>query len=186
MDKILQARLAIYDQFHKSSALKTLGPQGDRFAAYYTAMYLIQDTGESVWQHMQKDFSNDPTSAYIEFWGVMQAIVIQQDAIKELHNAVAGRSPQISQGSAWHKLRGIRALAAGHPSRRAHGVPAPQRTFMGRSFGKYNRVQYELWDAATQQTTHPIFNLRKLIDQYDSEASAILFDVLAIMKTIWP
>src|SRR5208283_2330368 len=76
MNRILAVRSKIYDQFHGSKA----GPEhffkdenAEAFAAYYTSMYLIQDTGESVAAHMKRGFSSDPWSAYIEFWGVMQA-----------------------------------------------------------------------------------------------------------------
>jgi hypothetical protein len=62
----------------------------------------------------------------------------------------------------------------------------PQRAFMGRHFGKYDSITYELWDANTNQTTHPTFNLRKMLSQYDSEASAVLGDVLASMIRRWP
>ena len=63
MDQILAVRSNIYDQFHGSNA----GPEhffkddhAAEYAAYYTAMYLIQDTGESVWVHMERGFSSDP------------------------------------------------------------------------------------------------------------------------------
>ncbi len=57
---------------------------------------------------------------------------------------------------------------------------------MGRSFGKYTHVTYELWDAATEKTTHPTFNLRQMIDDYDKEASQLLNIVLKTMKSKWP
>jgi hypothetical protein len=101
MDQILAVRSKIYDQFHGSNA----GPEhffkdeyAEAFAAYYTPMYLIQDTGESVAAHLECGFSSDPLSTYIEFWGVMQAIFIQ-DAICELHKAVVGSQPHIQSGS---------------------------------------------------------------------------------------
>jgi hypothetical protein len=186
MQNVLQAQSNIYDQFHGSSALSSNGLQGDDFAAYNNSMYLVQDTGEAVARHMAGDFSDDPLSAYLEFWGVMQAIIIQQDAISELHRVVVGTLPTIQSGSAWAKLRNTRNLCAGHPANRAHGLPAPQRTFMGRSFGKYNKVTYELWDANTQARTHPTFDLRLLINNYDNEASLVLGNVLAAMKSRWP
>ncbi|HZS63679.1 MAG TPA: hypothetical protein VFA53_04175 [Xanthobacteraceae bacterium] len=185
MMQVLNVRTAIYDQFHGSSA----GPafffrseNADAYAAYYTSMYLIQDTGEAVLTHMAKGFSPDPVQAYLEFWGVMQAIDIQQDAIFQ----VVGSVPAIQSGSAWAQLRDTRHLCAGHPANRNHGVPAPQRTFMGRGFGSYDRIQYELWDASTGQITHPVFDLRQMIDHYDSEASTVLGGVLSAMKSKWP
>ena len=189
MDNLLKVRSAIYDQFHGSSA----GPKHffraenqDAYAAYYTSMYLIQDTGEAVWTHMKSDFSPDPMRAYLEFWGVMQAILIQQDATVQLHRAVVGNAPTIRPRSAWLQLREMRHRCAGHPANRKRGVPAPQRTFMGRSFGNYDCIQYEMWDANTGQTTHPYFNLRRMIGDYDVEASAILGAVLSNMKSRWP
>jgi hypothetical protein len=184
---ILNVRTAIYDQFHgSSSALFTLSQHADDYAAYYTSMYLIQDTAEAVQKHLSRDFSSDPLGAYLEFWGVMQAVIIQQDAISELHRVVVGGRLANNPSSNWSQLRDTRNICAGHPVRRTRGVPATQRAFMGRSFGKYNRVTYELWDASTQKPTHPSFNLRQMIGGYDQEASQLLSSVLASMKARWP
>jgi len=189
MEHVLTVRSKIYDQFHNSSA----GPDhffepknADAYAAYYTSMYLIQDTGEAVAAHLKRGFSTDPMCAYLEFWGVMQAIDIQQDAIFQIHQAIVGNTPTIQRGSSWEKLRNTRHLCAGHPANRSHGVPAPQRTFMGRSFGGYDQIKYELWDAATGTSTHPVFNLRQMINDYDLEACAILDTVLLTMTSNWP
>jgi hypothetical protein len=191
MDQILAVRSKIYDQFHGSNA----GPghffkddHAEAYAAYYTAMYLIQDTGESVWSHMKRGFSSDPWLAYIEFWGVMQAIFIQQDAIKELYHAVTGsKLPIPKEDSEWSKIRDVRNLCAGHPAKRAIGVPAIQRTFMGRCFGHYGRIQYELWDArAATHPSHPAFNLGAMIKAYDAEGAQALNTVLCALVTKWP
>jgi len=185
MNKIRQIRQLIYDTFHSSTVVLDHFRGDDDYARYYTSMYLIADTSQAVWSHMCGDFSQDPMRAYIEFWGVMQAIIIQQDAICQLHAAVVGVPPHDGQkGPAWNDLREKRNLCAGHPAHRTHGVLAPQRTFMGRHFGNYDRIQFELWDAHTKKTTHPTFNLRKLIDDYDLEASTILNIVLTKMRQL--
>jgi hypothetical protein len=189
MEKILNLRSEIYDHFQNSSACSQhffLDANRDAYAAYYTSMYLIQDTAEAVYNHMARDFSPDPMLAYIEFWGAMQAIEIQQDAIFQLHIAVGGSAPTILKGSDWEKLRDTRHLCAGHPAKRSAGVPAPQRTFMGRRFGNYNRIVYELWDERTRSTTHPSFDLRQMINDYDIQASNVLGSVLSTMRANWP
>ena len=183
MQQVLSVRSAIYGQFHGSTALT--GLQGDDFAAYYTSMYLIQDTGEAVHAHMQVDFSPHPMRAYLEFWGVMQAVFIQQDAISELHRVIVGTRPTLLANSPWTTLRDVRNLCAGHPARRTSGVPATQRTFMGRSFGSYDRITYELWDASGC-ITHPVFSLRQMIQDYDGEAAQVLQNVLTAMTARWP
>ena len=57
---------------------------------------------------------------------------------------------------------------------------------MGRSFGGYEKIQYEMWDAATGKSTHPVFNLRQMITDYDFEAKQVLDTVLSTMKSKWP
>jgi hypothetical protein len=58
---------------------------------------------------------------------------------------------------------------------------------MGRGFGDYNRISYELWDArASQQPSHPAFDLSAMINAYDSEAAQTLNAVLCAMETKWP
>jgi hypothetical protein len=111
---------------------------------------------------MEIGFSKNPMLAYLEFWGVMQAVVMQQDAICELHKAVTGKPPQVRDLVLWWKIRHKRDLCVGHPANRSRGMPAPQRTFMGRMFGDYGCIRYELFDAATGKITHPVFDLRKL------------------------
>jgi hypothetical protein len=188
MKQILNIRSAIYDQFQGSSAGTAFffrPENADAYSSYYTSMYLIQDSGEAVLDHMDRNFSPEPMPAYLEFWGAMQAIVIQQDAISQVHEAVIECKPKIQSGTAWRQLREFRNLSAGHPANRTHGVHAPQRTFMSRSFGDYDRVWYELWDATTGQTTHPVIDLRRMINDYDSQASSVLSAVLSRMKSRW-
>jgi hypothetical protein len=184
--EILRVHEDIYNQFQRSSAVSGLGQDDpDVFAAYYTAMYLIQDTAETLFIHRQNGFSPDPHRAYLEFWGVMQAICIQQDSIAELHNAITGRKVQ-NFPNAWSDIRNLRHTCAGHPAYRNYGVPAAQRAFMGRRFGDYNCITYELWDALTESRSHPTVNLGQMIDQYDQEAANILLNILSVMKSNWP
>ena len=190
MQELLSVRQYIYDQFQESSAGPAyffLPENADSYATYYTSMYLIQDTGEAIHCHVVRDFSSDPLVAYLEFWGVMQAFIIQQDAISELHRVIIGDRPRQPLRPAWKRLRVLRNTCAGHPSKRdrGHGVTSPQRSFLSRSFGKLDRVQYEHWDSSTDQRTHPVVNLRQIIEDYDKEASAVLDNVLSTMKSKW-
>lgn len=116
----------------------------------------------------------------------MQALVIQQDAISELHKAVIGKKPIISTTTSWIAIRDFRNLCAGHPANKSIGLPAPKRSFMGRHFGTDDAIKYEQWDAHAQKTTHPAVNLTKLVFEYDVEARNVLASVLSHMKKHWP
>jgi hypothetical protein len=176
MQRILSSQAEIYNELQRSAGPKFFfqAANASRYAACYTCLFLIADTGDSLMYHRQKDFSPDQYASYLEFWGVMQAIIIQQDAICELHEAIVESAAVISQASAWCRLREFRNRTAGHPANRSRGVPAPQRTFMGRTGRTYSCVQYELWDAHTGARSHPVLDLGLILDDYDIEASAIL------------
>ncbi len=185
MDKVLSKRQAIYDHYHSSARCQAgFTLYSDRFAAYYTSMYLIMDTGEAICVHVREGFSKDPYRAYIEFWGIMQAIIIQQDAIVELHNAVCGTPwKKLNADSAWMKLREKRNILAGHPARKSIPKSAlVQRSFMGRAFGTYDQIRYETWSAATERISLPTFDLRELLSCYDLKASQRLTKILRIMR----
>jgi hypothetical protein len=78
---------AIYNNFHESAGPKYFfrSANKDEFVSYYNSMYLIQDTAGAILWHSRRGFSRHPIGRYLEFWGIMQAIIIQQDAIAELY-----------------------------------------------------------------------------------------------------
>lgn len=188
MKQILNARDSIYNYFQASEPCQDHFYKCDRdaYAAYYTSMYLIQDTGEALFAHRKLEFSDNPMQAYIEIWGVMQAAIIQQDALKELYKAVFGAELDYRKYKGWKKLREIRNLCAGHPAKQGRPKRGhPKRTFLGRNFGNYKNVRYELWDNSTPMPTHPKFNLGEIIDTYEAEAVEVLQNILGEMQRKW-
>lgn len=180
-------RAKIYDHWHKSGLPvdAVFGKDQDAYAAYYTSMFLIQDTGESVYAHMGTGFSSDALAAYVEFWGVLQAIIIQQDAIRELYQCLLGGEPDLAGVSAWLELRDLRNRCAGHPANK-NTKGGTLRTFMARGLWSYDNLWYEQFNSVTGQVSHPHIDLRALIEKYDTEASGLLSDVLAEMKRRLP
>lgn len=192
MERILKIRDEIYNCFDGSSFWKQLlfkGENDDRYAAYYTSMYLIQDCGEAVLVHHQREFSSDPLSAYIEFWGVVQAIYIQQDAIKELYLAI--KEEKMEGNEDWKKIRDFRNRCVGHPS--ASEREKKIKTFMGRHFGTYDAIKVETYyptgndlkdsGGFLEKVNHDTYNLSNMINAYDVEASEHLTRILEYMQS---
>ena len=74
-----------------------------------------------------------------------------------------GSKLKIAKASDWSKIRDVRNLCAGHPAKRANGVPAT------------HQIRYELWDARDpRQPSHPAFNLSAMIKAYDAEGAQTL------------
>lgn len=199
MKKIEEIRENIYDYFHGNESCQNFffdDAQEDRYAAYYTSMYLLQDTTESLVVHRNRGFSNDPHEAYIEFWGIMQAIVIQQDSILELYEAVTGSKHNSNLLTSWQELRYLRNSCAGHPAKRDRPTSKPlTRTFMGRNFGGYSSLTYEKWEKPKAKVpsssplaniSHPQVKLGNLIDSYEKEASEMMTKILKYMEGEWP
>jgi len=199
MKSILAIRERIYNYFHGNNSCQKFffdGAQEERCAAYYTSLYLLQDTTESLSVHRKKGFSTDSHEAYIEFWGIMQAIIIQQDAICELYKAVTGSKLTIDELGSWQKLRFLRNTCAGHPARRDLPKSEPlTRTFMRRNFGDYSLLTYEKWEkpkakissgSPLDNISHPQVELGSLIDAYEKEAAEILHRILRYMESEWP
>lgn len=60
MNRILRIRSEINELYHDATikiGKNVEFSDEDKFAAFYTSKFLIQDTGEAVWSHMEKDFS---------------------------------------------------------------------------------------------------------------------------------
>jgi hypothetical protein len=144
--------------------------------------------------HRNNDFSSEPLTAYIEFWGVMQALIIQQDSIAALYKAVtATEIEKRNPASSWLSLRELRNVCAGHPAKKDRPNKTPvSRTFMRRQFGKYSAITYEQWQddiiksrPIMEKISHPSVNLGELIDRYADEAVIELTEVLKSMKKQW-
>lgn len=195
MLKIANLREEIYNFFQQNNKCQQFFfDNEERYVAYYTSMYLLQDTTESLMTHRDNDFSSEPLTAYIEFWGVMQALIIQQDSIAELYEAVTGTSiEKRNPSSSWLSLREFRNICAGHPAKKDRPNKTPvSRTFMSRQFGKYSAITYEQWQndgikslSIMEKISHPNVNLGKLIDNYAEEAAIELTLVLESMEKQW-
>jgi hypothetical protein len=189
MDAVLDRREEIYNWFHANSPCQEYffeDANEEKYVAYYNSMYLLQDTTESLWWHRGQGFSSEPMHAYIEFWGVMQAVIIQQDAIAQLYEVIFETKLEWKNLTAWREIRELRHVCVGHPVVKDRPKTDPiSRTFMGRAFGGYKAFTYEKWEQGTG-TTHPEVKLGELLDTYADEAAAQLTTVLAKMCSNWP
>ena len=147
----------------------------ERHSAFCVAKDWLQDTGEAVFVHHQRGFCKDPYLAYIEFWGVLQAVYIQQDALSEMHFAVTDEEIKADKmgGDGWAKIRDFRNKAVGHPTRKDHGKDNRVfKTVTGRQAKSYDRITMMI--EIDGKRTHPTINLEQMLDDYDREGAKIL------------
>jgi hypothetical protein len=191
MNYVEHRRTEIYNFFHASLTCRNYFHDPvckDDFVAYYNSMRLLQDSTESLSCHRSCGFSKNPYLAYLEFWGLMQATTIQQDAIAELYQVVLGRPLEVRKMNlgAWLQVRALRNICAGHPAKKTLPKSEPvSRTFMSRRFGNYASITYEKWERGIG-VSYPTVPLGQLLDDYAKEAETQLSTVLNEMKTRWP
>lgn len=190
MNLIANRRSEIYDCFNSNEACQQFFfyPANEEVhITYYNSMYLLQDSTESLLRHRELGFNADPLLAYLEFWGVMQAVIIQQDSIAELYQVMVEKtlSAKEMKLEGWLKIRNFRNVCAGHPSKKDRPNKSPLcRTFMSRIFGNYESITYELWQQG-EGISHPQECLSSLLDAYAIEAEIKLTEVLSAMKNRW-
>ena len=187
MENVWNRREEIYNYFHANQGCQNYfsdPAHEDEHVAYYNSMYLLQDSTESMWCHRRQGFASDPHQAYLEFWGLMQAAIIQQDSIIEIFEVITGTEFDSKSLVSWSEIRNLRNICAGHPAKRDRPKPLT-RSFMGRNFGGYESLKYERWEKGVG-TTYPNVKLAALLDAYAVEAEAKLGEILNAMHTRWP
>lgn len=158
-------------------------PSANQFKAFRVAKDWLQDTAEALLVHRRRGFDADHHQGYIELYGVLQAVFIQQDALAEMAFAITGQRKPFEKIGAenWVKLRDLRNKLVGHPIR-ADRNPAHKlfRSVIPRQTMTYTEIRYVLDE--DDKHSHLTVNLGKLLDDYDKEAAAILWPLLDLLK----
>ena len=157
----------------------------DSYLAFCVAKDWLQDTGEALSVHRRCGFSADPSLAYFEFWGILQAVFVQQDALAELHYAVTGERKfhDTALGASWKALRDFRNLATGHPTRKDRGTGGlVHRSVTGREPKTYDRISIMI--QVDGNRSHEVINLGQMLDHYDSEAALVLRYLLRMISKL--
>jgi len=145
-------------------------------------MYLLQDTTEGLACHIRTGFNDNPLLAYIEIWGIMQAIIIQQDSISTLYKVVTNNTLALEEDSKWKEIRRLRNQCAGHPL----DQNSRYRSFFGRGSISYEELQYERKDKTKPEPDSINIQYAQLVEDYADEAVGFLNTIIENMEKRWP
>jgi len=147
----------------------------ENYEAFCVAKDLIQDSGEALLAHRKTGFSASASLAYIEFWGVLQAIFIQQGAIKEMWKLFDLKPKELPVPPAWEDVRVLRNLAAGHPVAEKHSGNGLRRSVTSRTQKSYSEIKLTVFSESDER--HQVVNLGAKIDCYDAAAALIMAQI---------
>ncbi len=119
MDYSLNERISeIRDLINSSRKQHQLLQDSALWYMLCSCMDTIGDTEEALESFLKKDTdSSDKGRNYLRIYGALQALFVQQEAIKNLHEAL--KIPYTEEASL-EKIRHIRIDAAGHPTKRGN------------------------------------------------------------------
>lgn len=182
MKKVLQTGEAISEYFNWNQACEEIFfKDEERFSSFYNSRFLIQSTTLAILKHREMGFSEQ---FHIEFWGLMQAIVIQQDSIRELYFAIMQENLDTKKLSAWNEIRQLRNMCAGHPSKKEIPKSKPITKVLYNTRISYKYFSFEQW--TKDGVTHPTINIGEIIDAYSVEANKILSEIFIQLQVIYP
>jgi len=150
------------------------------------SMDTIDDTALAIEYFKETGIGQDDGERYLKLYGLLQAIYLQQDAIKFLFQVIKKcfdeknelRDWSVYQKESWNELRSYRNLSVGHPiENRTFESGRTKRASISQISISSDGFQLVIRDAVTSGEQFQDVQLKDLIESYSSEAEEILADV---------
>ena len=160
---------------------------GDVWNRLTSAMDLLDDTALGLLEFETKAFGGKGSGeAYLRFYGTMQAMTLQQDAISTIHEAIFAAKLDSKLMEAWSDLRRFRNLASGHPlDKRGKDEAGKLRTFVARASIAPDSILVISVEEKTGAARSERFPLRQRYDSYKNEAINVLCCIRQRQESRW-
>jgi hypothetical protein len=154
----------------------------DRVTKAQVALDTAEDTMLALSNYEGGDIGSDDGEKYLKLYGFLQAIFLQQDAIRELHRLFVGDFAEPASTSAWKQLRELRNLTIGHPIEKGLVRQQRRRTFITRVSLRRGGFDYQVWHQGTGNTSFEVADLSTLYATYENEAAFYLKKITATLS----
>ena len=153
------------------------------FLMLCSCMDTIQDTEKALDSFLtQKAGSSDIGMKYLRVYGALQALIVQQDAVENLHESLDIQYPA---DSSLKKIRRIRIDAAGHPTniRNKKAFNFIGRSSLSSTYGfQLTTIYPRLSKDEDLEYKHEDINVQDMIATQKSIFVKILDDVIEVLK----
>lgn len=168
----------------------------DEFAAFYTARYLIEDCESAIDEQVESGISSSYGLAYIQIFGILQTVFVQQDSIEALRVSVGNIQTPIegkARSGAWKEIRDLRNRITGHPICQGDGS-LKRRSFLSRrelpralKTLKYQTYSNPSGDFSNvnHAISHHEVDLSDLMSRYRRQSTCILYCILREIRKQW-
>jgi hypothetical protein len=147
----------------------------DKGTAITVAMDTAEDAAEAMLTYERTPFKQDDIGEnYLRLYGFLQAVFLQQDSLKELHERFLKSTLDTGKMSGWTAIRELRNRTTGHPVK--HG--SVERIFITRISLNQWFFQYQIGNEDSQTTVFDDVNLWMLYEAYKEDATSLLRKIL--------
>lgn len=147
----------------------------DSSTAIAVAMDTAEDAAEAMLNYERTPFKPDEFGEnYLRLYGFLQAVFLQQDALKELQDRFLDSGLDIETMSGWLAIRELRNRTTGHPVNYKNS----DRIFIARISLSQWSFQYQIWGTGSQTPLSDYVNLKFLYDRYKQDAACVLRKIL--------
>jgi hypothetical protein len=156
----------------------------DRVTTAQVALDTAEDAMLALSNYESEGIGSEDGEKYLRLYGFLQAIFLQQDAIRELHRLFVGSFAEPADTSAWKRLRKLRNLTVGHPVNKGRRAEPRRRTFITRVSLKTDGFDYQVWHQGTRETSFENADLSTLYAAYQKEAASFLREILTGLSRV--
>jgi hypothetical protein len=142
----------------------------DEWNTLCVAMDTLGDTCLALQDYERRGIGVEEGEKYLRLYGMLQAVVIQQDAIGHLWKIVHGDALPPSPNSGWGRIRELRVLAVGHPVESRQ----QRRTFISRPTLSHKGFDRITWLGRDNRDEIEQVDIKGLYESYKTEAAGIL------------
>jgi len=157
----------------------------DHWSKFCVAMDTLEDSDLAISDFLESDLGSSEGERYLRLYGILQAVFLQQDAIKALWEIVMeDKFPKMSDDSPWKLIRDIRNLSVGHPIEvKRDGIV--KRTFVTRIDLEVGVLSL-ITDVSTGNSEHQAINLNDVVASYLTDSSKHLTKIADTIPIKWP
>ena len=141
----------------------------DEWKALCVAMDTLGDSCLALGYYEASGIGKEDGEKYLKLYGLLQAIFLQQDSIRQLHQLFVGSDLQPGPDSAWKKIIELRNLTVCHPIEKKEKAGI-KRCFISRVTIHAGDFQLVIWNSDKGQDEFEDVDLQSLYRQYKLEA----------------
>ncbi len=185
MKRISTLERQIRDNDNKANLYGRFGHDLDKWNTLCVAMDTLGDSCLALEHYEVFGMGQEDGEKYLKIYGLLQAVVLQQDSIRQLYQVFLGSNLKPDYDSAWGKIRKLRNLTAGHPIEKRpegkdkkSGRTGIQRCFISRVTICGGGFQLIIWNKDEARDEFVDVDLKGLYQAYKLEAIKYLETIL--------